>query len=129
VKIGVLTLVLTQLMNLAFIGPFRHAGLALAIGLGACFNALILFWSLKRRAIYVPQPGWGMFLLKVAAAVGFMAIVLFTTMGEPDWWFSAPWQRKLPALIGLAALGAAAYGACLALFGFRLRDFSRRGAA
>jgi putative peptidoglycan lipid II flippase len=128
VKVGILTLVLTQIMNVAFIGPFRHAGLALAIGLGACVNAALLYRLLRKKNLYLPQPGWGMFLLKVAAAVGFMAIVLFSTMGEPDWWFAAPWQRKLPALIGLAALGAAAYGACLALFGFRLRDFSRRGA-
>src|SRR6185437_1291882 len=34
VKIGILTLALTQLMNLAFIVPLKHAGLALAIGLG-----------------------------------------------------------------------------------------------
>ena len=42
-KIGILTLVLTQRMNLAFIVPFKHAGLALAIGLGACLNAFLLF--------------------------------------------------------------------------------------
>src|SRR6185436_15962385 len=39
VKIGVFTLVATQLMNLAFVWPFKHAGLALAIGLGPCLNA------------------------------------------------------------------------------------------
>ena len=62
------------------------------------------------------------------SGVGFMAVVVFTTMGETRWWLNASWQVKLPAVIGLALLGAAAYGACLALFGFRLRDFSRRGA-
>lgn len=128
VKIGILTLVATQLMNLAFIGPLKHAGLALAIGLGACLNALLLFLILRREKIYAPQPGWPVFLLKVAASVGLMAVVLFTTMGEPQWWLSAPWQHKLPAVLGLAALGAAVYGGCLAAFGFRLRDFSRQGA-
>src|SRR3979490_2605802 len=82
VKIGVLTLVATQLMNLAFIGPLKHAGLALAIGLGACLNAGLLYRYLRRQGIYSPQPGWPVFLLKVAASVAFMAIVLFTTMGE-----------------------------------------------
>ena len=129
VKVGVFTLVVTQLMNLAFIGPFKHAGLALAIGLGACLNAGILFYALTKRKIYVPQPGWPIFLLKVAASVAFMAVVVFTTMGEARWWLTASWQLKLPAAVGLAFLGAAAYGACLALFGFRLRDFSRRGAS
>jgi putative peptidoglycan lipid II flippase len=128
VKIGIVTLVATQLMNLAFIGPFKHAGLALAIGLGACLNAAMLYRALRRNGFYAPQPGWLIFLLKVAASVGFMAAVVYTTMGEARWWLNAAWHAKLPAAIGLALLGATAYGACLALFGFRLRDFARRGA-
>ncbi|HEY3077266.1 MAG TPA: lipid II flippase MurJ, partial [Burkholderiales bacterium] len=109
--------------------PLKHAGLALAIGLGACLNAALLYRGLRANGTYTPQPGWPVFVLKVAAAVAFMAIVLFTTMGEAGWWLIAPWQRKLPALLGLVLLGMLAYGACLALFGFRPRDFSRRGAA
>jgi putative peptidoglycan lipid II flippase len=128
VKVGIFTLVATQLMNLAFIGPFKHAGLALAIGLGACLNAALLFHLLKKQKIYAPQPGWVIFALKVAASVGFMAVVLFTTMGEASWWLAASWHLKLPAILGLVLLGSATYGGCLAAFGFRLRDFSRRGA-
>jgi len=128
VKIGIVTLVATQLMNLAFVGPLRHAGLALAIGLGACLNAGLLYLQLRRNSIYMPQPGWPIFVLKVLASVFFMAIVLFTTMGESVWWLQAPWYRKVPAVLGLVALGAAVYGACLFAFGFRPRDFSRRAA-
>lgn len=128
VKIGLLTLAATQLMNLAFIIPLRHAGLALAIGLGACLNAALLYRGLRRRGAYVPEPGWAMFLLKVAAAVSLMALVLHFAMGEARWWLEARWQGKLTWLLGLVALGAATYGASLALLGFRLRQFSRRGA-
>src|SRR5205823_8726655 len=110
VKIGLFTLVMTQLMNLAFIVPLKHAGLALAIGLGACLNAALLYRGLRRAGIYTPQAGWAIFVLKVVAAVAFMAVVLFTTMGEASWWFAAPWQKKLPALLGLVALGAATNG-------------------
>ena len=116
-------------MNLAFIVPLRHAGLALAIGLGACLNAALLYRGLRANGTYTPHPGWPIFLLKVTAAVIFMAIVLFTTMGEASWWLGAHGSRTLPALLGLVLLGMLAYGACLALFGFRPRDFSRRGAA
>ena len=105
------------------------AAVALAIGLGACLNAFLLFSILKKQKIYTPEPGWAMFSLKVAASVAFMAVVLYTTMGEARWWLGAPWQAKLPALAGLVALGAAAYTGALAAFGFRLRDFSRRSAA
>ena len=128
VKIGVLTLVVTQLMNLAFVGPLRHAGLALAIGLGACLNAALLYIQLRKNSIYIPQPGWPLFVLKVFASVFFMAIVLYTTMGEPAWWLQASWHLKVPAVLGLVALGATVYGGCLFAFGFRPRDFSRRAA-
>jgi putative peptidoglycan lipid II flippase len=128
VKIGLLTLLATQAMNLAFIGPLKHAGLALAIGLGACLNAGLLYRMLRKHRIYAPQPGWPVFFLKVAASVAFMAVVLFTTMGEPGWWLSSSWRLKVPAVIGLVALGTAAYAACLLAFGFRPRDFSRRAA-
>jgi len=129
VKIGLLTLLATQALNLALIVPLRHAGLALAIGLAACLNAGLLFWFLRKDNIYVPQAGWPVFLLKVFASVGFMAVVLYTAMGEAAWWLRAPWQHKIPAVLGLVALGMAVYAACLLAFGFRLRDFSRRGAA
>lgn len=129
VKIGLLTLAATQLMNLAFIFPLRHAGLALAIGLGACLNAGLLYRGLRKRGAYVPEPGWPAFLLRVAAAVAVMALALYLAMGEAGWWLEARWQPKLGWLFGLVALGVAIYGACLALLGFRLRHFSRRGAA
>jgi putative peptidoglycan lipid II flippase len=129
VKIGLVTLLATQAMNFAFIGPLRHAGLALAIGLGACLNAWLLYLFLKKQKIYAPQPGWPLFTLKVAAAVALMAIVLFTAMGEAAWWLDNGWQRKVAAMTGLVALGAAVYAAALFALGVRPRDFSRRGAA
>ncbi len=128
VKIGMLTLVATQLMNLALIGPLKHAGLALAIGLGACLNAGLLYRHLRKQGIYHPQPGWGAFAAKVAGAVGVMAAVLHFSMGAASWWLESGWQARVPAIAGLVALGAAVYGACLAALGFRLRDFSRQGA-
>jgi putative peptidoglycan lipid II flippase len=128
VKIGILTLLATQAMNLAFIGPLKHAGLALAIGLGACLNAALLYRVLRKNQIYRPVAGWPVFLLKVGASVGFMAVVLFTTMGDSAWWLGAGWEKKIPAVIGLVILGAAVYGGCLLAFGFRPRDFHRRGA-
>src|ERR1043165_4132183 len=117
VKIGIFTLVMTQAMNLVFIVPLKHAGLALAIGLAACLNAGLLYRGLRKSGAYRPVPGWPVFLLKVGASVGFMAVVLFTTMGEARWWLTAGWERKIGAMIGLVILGVVAYGGCL--FGFR----------
>ena len=128
VKIGILTLVATQLMNLAFIGPLRHAGLALAIGLGACLNAALLYRFLRAQGIFSPQPGWGGFMLKLALAVAIMGAALRLAMGPPDWWLQADWQAKVPALAGLVLLGVTAYGAVMHALGFRWQQFSRRGA-
>ena len=128
VKIGVLTLVATQVMNTLFIIPFKHAGLALAIGLGACLNAALLYRYLRLQNIYTPQAGWGVFALKVATAVAVMVAALYLAMGAPAWWLAAAWQAKLAALVGLVVLGAGAYGACLFALGFRLHQFSRAAA-
>ncbi|SQI25460.1 virulence factor MviN [Salmonella enterica subsp. arizonae] len=51
VKIAIVTLIMTQLMNLAFIGPLKHAGLSLSIGLAACLNASLLYWQLRKQNI------------------------------------------------------------------------------
>jgi putative peptidoglycan lipid II flippase len=129
VKYGLAALAVTQLLNLALIVPLRHAGLALAVALGACLNAALLYHGLRKRAMYAPQPGWLAFLLKVLAGSGFMAVVLHTSMGEASWWLAVGWERKLPAIVALVLAGAAAYAVALLVFGVRPRDFSRRAAA
>ena len=126
VKIGLVTLAATQLMNLAFIVPLQHAGLALAIGLGACLNAGLLYRNLRRHGIYAPQPGWAAFAARVAFAVASMAAVLYFAMGPSAWWLQASWQHKAAGLCGLVALGVTAYALLLLALGFHWRDFARR---
>jgi putative peptidoglycan lipid II flippase len=128
VRIAIVTLIATQLMNVALIGPLKHAGLALAIGLGACLNAALLYRKLREHGIYEPQPGWPVFALKVATALTAMAGALWLAMGSEHWWFAAPAATRVAAITGLVLLGSGAYFACLWLLGFRLRDFARRAA-
>jgi len=126
VKIAIITLVATQLMNLVFIWELRHAGLALAISLGACLNAGLLLRGLRRRAIYTPQPGWGGFLLRLALAVYVMAAVLWLLTGTATSWLVAGALERVSRLTLLVVAGGGAYFACLWLLGFRVADFSRR---
>jgi putative peptidoglycan lipid II flippase len=128
VKVAIFTLTATQLMNLVFIGPFGHAGLALAIGLGACLNATLLLHLLKKQQIYQPQPGWSGFLLRVALASALMSALLFFTMGDAQWWLDAHFMDRILRLTLLVGGGIALYFAALALMGFRPRQFSRRAA-
>ena len=128
VRIGLITLAATQVLNLAFIGPFGHAGLALAISLGACLNAGLLYRSLRSHGVYTPEPGWGRFALKVTFAVALMAFALRLAAGPGAWWTAAAWFWRAAGVAGLVALGLVVYGGVLLALGFRLRDFSRRSA-
>ena len=128
VKIGLITLAATQAMNLVFVGTLKHTGLALAIGLGACLNALLLYLNLRKQNIYVPEPGWLRFALKVFVAVLAMSAALLFAMGPAAQWLQAAWQWKVGMIAGLVLLGTAVYAACLYALGFRLRDFAIRGA-
>ena len=128
VKIALMTLAITQLMNFAFVWHLKHAGLALAIGLGACFNAALLLRGLRRREIYTPQPGWPVFLLKLALAVYAMGAVLWLASGVDVSWLARGAAARAANLTGVVLLGAASYFTALWLLGFRLADFSRKAA-
>jgi putative peptidoglycan lipid II flippase len=126
VRIAIVTLIATQLMNAALIVPLKHAGLALSIGLGACLNAGLLYRKLRQHGIYSPSPGWGVFGLKVTAALAAMAVALWLAMGPERWWLAAHGAIRAAAIAALVLLGAAVYFGALWLLGFRMRDFSRR---
>ena len=85
VRIAIVVLVVTQLLNLAFVPFLQHAGLALAIGIGALINALWLLIGLKRRGSYTPAPGWGVFALQVVAASALLAVFLLWAAGAVNW--------------------------------------------
>ncbi|MFI8482556.1 murein biosynthesis integral membrane protein MurJ [Pseudomonas sp. NPDC078700] len=129
VKIAIFTLFSTQLMNLAFIGPLAHVGLALSIGLAACLNASLLYWQLRKADMFQPQPGWLMYLVKLVVAVSVMAAVLFAVMHYMPEWASGGMLERLLRLGVLVAAGLVSYFASLLLMGFRLRDFSRKAIA
>ncbi len=128
VKIALITLAATQLMNLAFIWPLRHAGLALAISLGACLNAGLLYYQLRRHDIFRPLAGWGIFVAKIAAALLAMGAGLWWAMGPDAQWLSAGVWWRIARLSMLVVLGAATYFASLWLLGLRPRDFVKRSA-
>lgn len=126
VKIAMVTLALTQLMNLLFIGPLQHAGLALSIGLASCINAALLFWQLRKQGIFQPQPGWTGFLLRLAAAVIVMSLVLVALCAWMPAWDVGGMTARILRLLAVVVAGAGSYFAALALLGFRPKDFSRR---
>jgi len=126
VKIAIFTLVCTQLFNLALVGPLAHAGLALAISLGACLNAGLLFWKLRSQQLFEPQPGWAMFLLKLVLAVVLMSAVLLAGMHYMPAWEQGIMLERFLRLGALIVAGVVTYFGCLYLCGFRPRHFARK---
>jgi putative peptidoglycan lipid II flippase len=126
VKIAVFTLFATQLMNLAFVWKLQHAGLALAIGLGACINASLLYYHLRKANVYRPQPGWLSFTIKLALALCAMALVLWFVAGSNEAWLHYGAREKLLRLSLLVVAGSGTYFATLWLLGFRFKNFAKR---
>ncbi len=126
VKIAVFVLILTQLMNLLFVPVFAHAGLALSIGIGACGNAAILFYMLRKKGIYQPEKGWKIFFLKLAVALVLLAAVSIWSASYFDWigMQTHPLYRMGALAIVMIVCGVIYFGTLL-LLGFRIRHFRR----
>jgi putative peptidoglycan lipid II flippase len=131
VRIGIITLVFSQTLSVIFVLTLppgtQHAGLALAIGLGACLNAGLLYRGLRASGGYQPQEGWRTYFFKVVLALSLLGVVLHAiTPPAAQWlaWQSAPWLR-IGWLLGIIVVGVVAYFAALFALGFRLRDFKR----
>ena len=127
VKIAIGVLLATQAMNLVLVPWLGHAGLALAIGVGALVNAGLLLGGLLRRGVYRPRPGWGGFTARVAAANLAVGAALAWAAHGIDWiGLQALWgQRALAVALVLAGV-ALLYLAVLALCGLRPRHLIRR---
>jgi putative peptidoglycan lipid II flippase len=129
VKIAIGVLIATQLMNLLFVPRLAHAGLALSVGLGACINAVFLFWGLRRRGIYVAAPGWLPFLAKLAVALALFGVVAAWGGAQFQWvTLQAQPLMRIGALLAVMCACSAAYFGALFAMGFRVADFKRSAA-
>ncbi len=122
VRIAVAVLVLTQLLNVLAVPQFRHAGLALSIGIGALVNALWLLVGLLRQGRYQPSAGWGLFLLRVALANLLLGAFLWWANGAFDWTgMRAQSLARIGLLAAVVSVSALGYGLVLALAGLQWR--------
>ncbi|CAG7600265.1 murein biosynthesis integral membrane protein MurJ [Candidatus Vallotia tarda] len=85
VKIALIVMGITQLCNALLVPHLAHAGLSLSISIGACVNALLLFFGLRRRSIYTPSARWGVFFMQLIIACITLAIVMHWFAQLFDW--------------------------------------------
>jgi putative peptidoglycan lipid II flippase len=127
VKIAVVVLIFTQVLNVFLVPRMLHAGLALSIGLGALLNALWLLMGLLRSKIYTPSSGWTLFVLQVMAASCLLAVFLLWSAHAVDW---VQMQSTIFLRIGLLAVILIAsfaiyFGACWGA-GLKIRTLLKR---
>jgi putative peptidoglycan lipid II flippase len=122
VRIGVLAMVSNMVLNLLFILPLAHAGIALATSLAALINSGCLFYCLRRAEIYQPRSGWKFFALRLVFANAILALWLRMGAGEVAAWLTQSAVWRLTHLFGLLSSAVIIYFIALWLSGIRIQD-------
>ncbi len=125
VKIGIIAVVCNIGLNIALVFPLQHAGLALATSLSACINAGLLFYFLKKKAIYNYLPGWRNWISKILLANMMMGGLLFFGLPDMSLWQTWAWFERLWHLSFWIGAASFIYVAALFIAGMRLHDITR----
>ncbi len=129
VKIGIQSLSLNMALNLAivlplaFIYPGRpglHALLALNNGIGAWFNATLLYRSLRRQHVLHHAPGWRRTFWQVLAGNLLMGAFLWFVAGDTQRWIEMDAWHRVGWMGLLVTGGAGIYFGTLYVLGMRL---------
>ncbi len=119
VKIAAFAMICNIVINLILVGFLAHAGLALATSLSAYINAALLYKYLKAKHHYESQPGWSLYLLKVAVALVTMAVLLRWLVPEAELWLNWGVMVRVMQLALWILFGAACYFIVLFVLGLR----------
>lgn len=126
VRYGVIALSAGMALSLALVGlclwkdlPAPHVALAAATSASSLFNAVLLLRRLRRDGIYLPVPGWGAYLLKLATAVMVMSVVVIWLSGPLSAWSAADLSDRVLRLLGVIVAAILSYFGVLALLGMR----------
>ena len=125
VRFGIYAMVANMGMNIAFVFPLAHAGLALATSLGAFFNASLLLSKLLKDRIYKPGKNWANFIVKIIFANEIMALFLYVCV-DGDQWFDWNAFDKAFNLALWIALGGLVYGISLLFIGIRPKNLGHQ---
>ncbi|MEM6640842.1 MAG: murein biosynthesis integral membrane protein MurJ [Pseudomonadota bacterium] len=135
VRIGVIAMLINVVANIVLVAalvwadqPAPHAGLALATGLSAWINALLLLRGLRAKGVYRAGGGWWKLVCRVALAAITMSAVLWSFAGTGVDWFAMNSGVRVFRLTALIALGALIYGTVLFATGWRPREMLERPA-
>ncbi len=124
VRIGIIAMVLNMVANLSFVWTFQHVGLALATGVSASINVLLLYRGLSRFNIFFLEKNTIIFIVRVViASLCMVFMVSFFDISLVSWIEFEFWQRFL-RLLSIIVVGLLGFVFVLYLIGVRLHHLS-----
>lgn len=120
VKIGIVTLVLNMVFNVALAPFFGYLGLALATSLSASCNAYLLYRKLKQQNVFRVSTFTMWFAVKCVLSSSIMALSIWYVSANFQW---SGWLliEQIYLLIGLLVLAMVIYFTTMFILGVRLR--------
>lgn len=125
VRFGIYAMIANMVMNILFVFPLAHVGLALATSLGAFFNASLLLLTLLKQKIYNPGKNWPNFIIKIIFANEVMALFLYIGINKSQWLAWNAYDKSINLFIWIFA-AALIYALALLTVGFRPSQLSKQ---
>jgi putative peptidoglycan lipid II flippase len=126
VRVGMIAMGVNIVLSVALVFTLKHVGLALAITLSAFVNAALLYRLLRRHGVYLPEPGWPRYFLRILLATTLMGLVLAWGVGDLGEWLKAAVVVRAFHLTVLVVGGVFVYTVSLLLLGARPRELLLR---
>ncbi|WP_342366004.1 murein biosynthesis integral membrane protein MurJ [Pseudoalteromonas sp. S16_S37] len=119
VRIGIMTMVLNMVFNIALAPFIGYIGLALATSLSASCNAYLLYRQLNKENVYRISTFTFMFAGKSVLAALLMSVSVYYVISLYNWqtW---PWVEQIILLSGLLVQAMAVYFSVMFVLGVRL---------
>ncbi|AEO08681.1 virulence factor MviN-like protein [Buchnera aphidicola str. Ak (Acyrthosiphon kondoi)] len=124
-KISLLTLFLTQLMNPFLIFYFKHAGLALSLSISGWINFLLLYSRLYQRKIICFKNSELIFIISIILSTSAMIVILLCILHIMPIWNIGSFFNKIIRLFFVLLISGITYLFMLNILGIRLLNFSK----
>ncbi|MFI4918053.1 MAG: murein biosynthesis integral membrane protein MurJ [Legionellales bacterium] len=122
-KISIISLVIGMIFSILLVAPLGHTGLALATGLSAWINVLLVWTVLYKSGIYKLQAGGLKFAGQLCLANSMLVLFLCWGCGNLLTWSQWNAGQRFLHLLVLGASAIAVYIACLWLCQMRPAQF------
>lgn len=129
VKFGIWCMAANMLFNLILVWPFDYVGLAIATSMSATMNAGLLYFTLRKRNIYVVSSETLYLMVKIVFSSLLMAAVVYQINPASSIWVDFSFIHKVTELSKLIFIGAFIFVVSLLILGVRKSSFTSKSSA